>query len=331
MSNIAQILSSHLSSAPSAPTLRRDLAVLEEGKFVNQLGERKSTRYLLNLSNQLFAPIDSHKYCQIDINERPANQTFNRALFAIRERTLFLPSELDKLNEAMRLFHSQGSDSSAAIQRRELERFVIEPSWKSSKIESNTYTLFDAEILIKEGIEASGKTREEATMILNHKRAFDYILQTRDKFTRLNLSLIRDIDRLLVENLQIPSGLRNRLIGITGSLYKPLQVPTQIEEACHVLLDAIASFVDPFSRDLLALAGIGYIQPFEDGNKRTSRLTANAILLASQCAPLSYRSVKELSYREAMLTFYERNTILPLREIFIQQYMFAAEDYLKFA
>ncbi len=84
----------------------------------------------------------------------------------------------------------------------------------------------------------------------------------------------------------------------------------------------------PYAKALLTLLGISYIQPFEDGNKRTARLMANAILLAHSCAPLSYRSVDENDYREAMLVFYELNSIMPFKKIFIDQYMFAAENYL---
>jgi Fic family protein len=73
--------------------------------------------------------------------------------------------------------------------------------------------------------------------------------------------------------------------------------------------------------------GISYIQPFEDGNKRTARLMANAILLAHDCAPLSYRSVEENDYREAQMVFYELNSIMPFKKIFIDQYIFSAQNY----
>jgi fido (protein-threonine AMPylation protein) len=75
------------------------------------------------------------------------------------------------------------------------------------------------------------------------------------------------------------------------------------------------------------LTGISYIQPFDDGNKRTGRLMANAILLAYGCAPLSYRSVGEEEYREAVLVFYELNSIVPLKDIFVSQYIFSSENY----
>ena len=85
---------------------------------------------------------------------------------------------------------------------------------------------------------------------------------------------------------------------------------------------------DPYSQALLMLLGISYIQPFEDGNKRTSRLVANAILVANDKAPLSYRSVDEKLYRAATLVFYELQSMIPMQKLFIEQCLFSAEQYL---
>jgi Fic family protein len=84
---------------------------------------------------------------------------------------------------------------------------------------------------------------------------------------------------------------------------------------------------NPYAKALMSLIGISYIQPFGDGNKRTSRFMANAILLAYNLPPLSYRSVDEEEYREAMLSFYELNSIMPIKKIFINQYNFTAQNY----
>jgi Fic family protein len=225
-------------------------------------------------------------------------------------------------------FRQVSSDTSDAISRKELERFVIELSWKSSKIEGNTYSLLDTERLIKDSIEAEGHPKEEAIMILNHKSAFDYILSAIDNYKITKLNAIIEIHQLLTKNLGIDSGIRNKMVGITGSKYKPLEFATQIRVATENLLYTINKLKDPYSKALLTLVGIAYIQPFEDGNKRTSRLSANAVLLANNCAPLSYRSIDEISYKESMLVFYEKNSISAMKEIFIEQYNFACENYL---
>ncbi|MBN1585634.1 Fic family protein [Candidatus Uhrbacteria bacterium] len=122
-------------------------------------------------------------------------------------------------------------------------------------------------------------------------------------------------------------GIRQGLVGITGSKYRPLDNRFQIREALESLSKAIGGVKTPYDKALLTLLGVSYIQPFEDGNKRTARLAANAVLLTHDCAPLSYRSVSLERYREASLTFHEINAIGPFRKIFVEQYLFAAENY----
>ena len=112
-----------------------------------------------------------------------------------------------------------------------------------------------------------------------------------------------------------------------GSKYKPLDNIHQITDAVEELSRAVRRIKSPYAKALLALLGVSYVQPFEDGNKRTSRLMANALLMAHACAPLSYRSVDEAEYREAMLVFYELNSIGAFKKIFIGQYDFAARNY----
>jgi len=330
--DIRTLISEESKKPPVSPaTLRRDLAELVHQGFLIQAGELKGTRYSLNPRGQLHAPLNAHSYCSVDIDSRSGNARFNPMIFSGVGNSLFNTDELDQLTKATHTFLNSGQGGTPAVVKRELERFVIELSWKSSKIEGNTYSLLDTELLLKEGLEAAGKSSEETRMVLNHKKAFDFILENKSPSAQISISLIKDIHRLLVEGLGIQFGIRRRLIGITGSIYRPLDVPTQIEEACDNLLSAVNRQNDPYSRALLLLAGLAYIQPFEDGNKRCSRLSANALLLSFDCAPLSYRSISEVAYREAMLTFYERNTIEPLKALFIEQYVFACHNYLKFA
>ena len=72
---------------------------------------------------------------------------------------------------------------------------------------------------------------------------------------------------------------------------------------------------------------ISYIQPFEDGNKRTGRILANAILFANNYCPLSYRSIDENEYKKAVIIFYENNSLDYFKELFVNQFRFAVEQY----
>lgn len=138
---------------------------------------------------------------------------------------------------------------------------------------------------------------------------------------------MEELHAILVKDLNVRFGLREKLVGVIGSKYQPLDNVHQIKDAIEALSALISKMQTPYAKALIALIGISYIQPFEDGNKRTARLMANAVLLAHKLAPLSYRSVEENEFREAMLVFYEINSIIPMKRIFIEQYNFAARNY----
>lgn len=315
---------------PSLATLRRDLKELCDLGFLKQIGKLKNTRYELTIFGIIYNPLDAHDYCAIDLDKRNGATQYNFSLFEKFPGNIFSKEKIIELNEATKLFKDKSQNASEIIEKKELERFVIELSWKSSKIEGNTYSLLDTELLLKEGIKASGHPESEATMILNHKKAFQYILSTKEKYKVPNIRLIEDIHRLLTEGLGVSFGLRSKSVGVIGSIYVPLSIPTQIGEALNDLCKAIEKLETPYEKALLALLGISYIQPFEDGNKRTARLFANAILLAYDSAPLSYRNVDEKNFKESILIFYEKNSIIPMQKIFIEQYLFACENYLQF-
>ncbi len=217
--------------------------------------------------------------------------------------------------------------ASPDIIRRERERITIELSWKSSQFEGNTYSLIETETLLKEGIPARGKTQEETTMVLNHKKALDFSAQHPRLFSKeLQLQTIIELHRLLAEGL-FDQGLRERPVGITGSAYKPLDNKFQIEDELRHLCAVINRKQCVYDKALLAFTYICYLQPFNDGNKRTGRILANAILYANDSFPLSLRAVDVNTYKLAILAFYELGTLGNAKQVFIRQAKFAAENY----
>lgn len=312
----------------SLVTVKRDLSELVSGGILKKTPKGPETFYELSTYGRFFVPINAHEYVNLSLDKRYGQESYNFSLFEDVPDELFSEEEIKKLDEATKNYKLKSQDTSPTIIKKELERFVIELSWKSSKIEGNTYTLLDTERLIRDGIEAPGHTKDEATMILNHKSAFDFIHSNKDRFKKIDRVVIEQLHSLLVAGLDVNSGYRKGMVGITGSKYRPLDNEYQIHEAMENLFKAMNRMKSIYSKSLLALLGISYIQAFEDGNKRTSRLTANAVLMANGASPLSYRSVDEIAYRETVLVFYELNSIFPFKDIFISQYLFAADNYL---
>ena len=200
-----------------------------------------------------------------------------------------------------------------------MDRLAIDLSWKSSQIEGNTYSLLETERLIKERETASGKTKDEAVMLLNHKDAIDFIIEHPDYLNPLSVSKIEDLHSILVKELHVERNLRKRRVGISGTNYRPLDSEFQILEALKSTCKLINSKENVFEKALLALVLISYIQPFMDGNKRTARIVSNSILINDDFCPLSFRTVDSIDYKQAMLLFYEQNNISCFKEIFINQ------------
>ena len=164
-------------------------------------------------------------------------------------------------------------------------------------------------------------------MILNHKKALDYIGSNKKDFQLVSVAKIENIHSLLVDGLNVTKNLRKTLVGITGTNYKPLDNEFQIKEALEKACKSVNEADDVFEKAVILMLLIAYIQPFVDGNKRTSRLFGNAILQSFDSCPLSYRSMDEIEYKKAILLFYEQNNISYFKELFIRQFEFAVENY----
>ncbi len=311
----------------SLVTVKRELSDLKSAGLLDIFGAGRSVEYTISARGRLLSQVDAKAYGLVDPDLRYGLKGYNFDLFKSVPESIFFEDEIKIFDTATDIYHSNIKSQSSALREKELERFIIELSWKSSKIEGNTYTLLDTEKLLNNNIEAHGHDKNEAHMILNHKQAFKFAREHIDLFKNLTSANIEEMHKIIVKDLNINYGFREKQVGVTGSAYKPLDNIHQIREAVTTLSAIVNQLTSPYAKALIALLGISYIQPFEDGNKRTSRLIANAILLAHSCAPLSYRSVDENEYREAVLVFYELNSIQPFKKIFIEQYDFAARNY----
>lgn len=308
-------------------TIKRALADMVSLGLLKESGKGRSSAYQLAILGRISADINEKEYCNIDPDLRFGKKHYDIELFSQIPSEFFSRSELSLLDQATELYRERTLHLTPAIEKRELERLIIELAWKSSKIEGNTYTLLDTELLILENKLAEGHSKDEAQMILNHKEAFTFVRDHVQHFKKLSRSSIEELHAIIVRELGVSKGLRQKPVGIIGSIYQPLDNVHQIREGLEQLILCIERMATPYGKALMALIGISYLQPFEDGNKRTARILANAILLANAKAPLSYRSVNESSYREATLVFYELNSITPFKKIFMEQYDFAARNY----
>lgn len=318
-----------LKNAPNERTLKRIIADCVQNGDIIVEGKAKATRYSLSAQAHLMMPLDIETYFLNDVDERTVQESFNFELIrnVLPNVSLFTKEEKLRLESAQQTFLNNMSTLSEVEYRKEMERLGVDLSWKSSQIEGNTYSLLETERLLKEKQTAQGKTKEEAVMLLNHKDALDFILDNPDYLKEFTVRRLEDIYSILTKELGVGNGIRKRRVGITGTNYRPLDNEFQIREALEDTCKLINAKEDVFEKALLALVLLSYIQAFTDGNKRTARISSNAILLAWGYCPISFRTVDSVDYKKAMLMFYEQNNIVAFKQIFIEQYEFAVNNY----
>ena len=238
------------------------------------------------------------------------------------------PAERERLHEAGRPVVA--GQPAGTYARQILNRLLIDLSWNSSRLEGNTYSLLDTTRLLEIGEEAEGKQRLEAQMILNHKEAIEFLVDDAGTIG-FNRHTIRNLHALLAENLFADSRaagrLRNFTVGVEGSTFQPPIAPALIEECFDQILGTSAAVSDPFEQSFFVLVHLPYLQPFDDVNKRVSRLAANIPLIRANLVPLSFEDVPRDLYTEAVLGVYELQRVELLRDVFIWAYERSAARY----
>ena len=156
-------------------------------------------------SYTIIKSIDIDAYFNQEIDERIIQSSYNFNLIPdiLPTVELFSQDEMKKLQLLQKQFEAKVNILSPNQYAKELERLAIDLSWKSSQIEGNTYSLLETEILLKDKLTAAGKTQQEATMLLNHKEAIDFIIEHPDYLIPMKLSAIEDIHGILIIDLGI--------------------------------------------------------------------------------------------------------------------------------
>ncbi|MDP3973943.1 MAG: Fic family protein [Candidatus Daviesbacteria bacterium] len=307
-------------------TIIRDLNDLINDKLVKVEGKGKNTRYSLLETNPLLNYLDLDGYFFEE--DRIIKKKFDISVFN-HLNNLYSPGEIRLWEKSKKVFKEAQEKLDPSIYKRELERFVIELSWKSSQIEGNTYSLIETETLIKQNIKARGHSNEEAVMILNHRDAFNSIIKNKEDFKKIDFSDVVQLHNILTKGL-ITSGVRSQKVRISGTQYEPLSDKHELEKILRQLIGHVNKTEYPPEKALILAIMIAYLQPFADGNKRTSRMLSNAVLVAFDFPPLSYRNINVNEYRSVMIIFYETNNLFNFKRLYLKQLQYVIENYFQF-
>ena len=208
-----------LEGSLSYATVKRFLSKLSHEGLVIKEGVGKGTKYAISPTYKLFYPINVDAYFIDEQDQREIKSDFNYNLITdtLAQVSIFTLEEISYLDQLHQKFTHNISKLSPSTYHKELERLAIDLSWKSSQIEGNTYSLLETERLLKEKETALGKPKDDATMLLNHKEALNFIIEHPDYAVPLSIRSIEDIHSILIRDLGVDRNIRQSRVGITGT------------------------------------------------------------------------------------------------------------------
>lgn len=303
-------------------TLFRDIDALCTIGIINPSGTTKNRVYELNRL--------SDEYLKWDLSRPPEVRISVPYSYEILSG--YVPNETSWLGDTSDLFSLYPVPTSDADDnyRKVLNALLIDLTYASSRLENVRISWLDTKSLIEFGEQPEGLTKEEMAIVMNHKEAVKFMCEQRNDI-KINKRDLCDVHKLLMIDLlgnpQDAGRLRQGIIFFDGSKYKPIDNPFVLSDQFEIFCDKAEQIRDPFEKAFFSMLMIPYLQPFQDGNKRTSRLGMNFSLIANGLAPFSFTTISKKDYMFSLLAFYERGRFDPMARVFRSAYAKSAEKY----
>lgn len=324
-------------------SLQRRLALLAKEGYIIVEGRSRSRKYrskplkkeLLTLHSKQQSEQKIEKFIPLSAVSQEIQRTITLPI-QVRQPTSYRREFLDDYqpnvshylspslcNQLLELGKTDGPRPAGTYAQQIYGRLLIDLSWNSCRLEGNTYSLLETERLLELSEAAEGKDLKETQMIINHKAAIDFLIEL-TKDTGINRYSILNLHALLSNNLlsrpESCGRLRQIPVGIAETVYQPPIIPHLIDECFQHVIDKARAIINPFEQAFFLMVHIPYLQPFEDVNKRVSRLAANIPLLYHNLCPMSFVDVPSTMYINGYLGVYELNRIELLSDVFVWAY-----------
>lgn len=197
-----------------------------------------------------------------------------------------LPSDVQALLEEITDLHSQWMDKrplDAFVLEKMREYFKIAYTHDSNRIEGNTLTLQETQLVVNEGLTISGKSLREHLEAINHAEAVDMLYELVAQQVPMGKQVVLDLHRIVLKSIAPEHAGRYRMVPvrISGSRHLPPQ-PYLLDKLMEDYFAWYRQAVREMHPVLLAAEmheRLVSIHPFVDGNGRTARLVMNFILL----------------------------------------------------
>lgn len=341
----AAVSSTQLVAATGASpaTVKRLLERLHSDKKIDRKGQARATRYSLLEETEEALPANEQAPGKSGPPWSEASFKLRKGLsvpLAARDpvtyqrdfvdsyqpnETSLIPAQLAA--ELARAGRMQGQQPAGTYVRKVLEQLLIDLSWSSSRLEGNRYSLLATEELFRNGV-SDGDV--DAVMLLNHKSAIEFLVDSVPT-QGLSMGLIRNLHAVLMQDLLADTdalgAIRNKVVNISDTTYVPAQAPSLLQEMLESIVNKARLIKNPIEAAFFLWVNLAYLQPFEDGNKRTSRLAANIPLMLYNCAPLPFLDVDPQDYALAMTGVYELRDVSLAVDLFHWTYRRSLKKY----
>lgn len=190
------------------------------------------------------------------------------------------------------------------------KRNIIDYIWKSARLEGLAVTYPDTEAIYN-GMSVQGVKVSDIVAVNNLKHAWQLILDTLDY--PIDYPLVCKINQCVGgDNLIIRAGyLRNVPVSIGGTTWKPdIPIESQIKEE----MAEIVKIDSPTDRALTLMLYLVRKQMFLDGNKRTSMLAGNHVMISNGCGIISVPIELQPTFTGMLIQFYESNDMREIKQ-----------------
>lgn len=190
------------------------------------------------------------------------------------------------------------------------KRNIIDYIWKSAKLEGLGVTYPDTEAIFN-GMRAPNVKVEEIVAVNNLKHAWQFLLDNLD--VPLDYPYVCHLNKIVGgDNLVINAGFIRRVpVSIGGTSWKPdMPIESQIKEE----IAEVNTIEESTERAITMMLYLMRKQMFLDGNKRTSMLAGNQIMIANGCGVISVPIELQPEFTKLLVEFYESGDMEELKQ-----------------
>lgn len=211
---------------------------------------------------------------------------------------------------------------------RNPEEMMVDFVYTSAKIEGNTYSRLDTDVLLRLGITSGGKRFNDAVMLVNLRAAFEKAMDMADDAgesseSPLDMAWAAGIHQVIMRDLLPASQLgcvRREPVRIGGSTYRPLTDPDRLKVEMQHMLATASQYDNPFERAIYLHCNTAYLQYFQDGNKRTARILQTASMAQSGLLPLFFQEELIGQYLTGTISYYETGSYESYADFFVSNH-----------